>query len=147
MKEKIRKTVRNLKMCAFGFIAMDFIIWMYLKYQGAYEGVTEDDYIFQCIVVFMTLISIPLGFQYFKWGKKEIKGKNLEEALLFYTDICIKRLGFLQTPITLIIVFSMFTPFNNTFFFCGCMSFIAYLSCFPSESRLKKELDLPEEIN
>jgi hypothetical protein len=35
---------------------------------------------------------------------------------------------------------------NTTNLFCACMALIATLFCVPSESRIKNELDLPEEL-
>ena len=36
---------------------------------------------------------------------------------------------------------------NTTGLFCTCMALIASLFCVPSESRIKNELDLPENID
>jgi hypothetical protein len=70
----------------------------------------------------------------------------LQQALKSYQIWSEVRLGLLFVPAILSMSFYYIT-LNTTNLFCACMALIATLFCVPTESRIKNELDLQEDIN
>jgi len=150
MKEKIKETVKNLKIIYYGLMVMNIAFIMFISgYLFPIEEIPgKEDYILQCICILMTLACIPLGLWWFKFNfVKKFKERSLEEALRYYINCNIVRIMLVSAPIMIGFAWYMVTTSNNTYLFCACMAFIATLFCVPSEERLKNELDLPEEIN
>ena len=95
----------------------------------------------------LTIGLIPFALRMFNLNLvKRIKEFPLERALVSYKLWNEIRLSLLFVPAVLNFSFYYLT-LNTTGLFCGAMAMIASLFCFPSESRIKNELDLPEDIN
>ena len=150
MKEKIRK-ILSIQKCAFITVWVAPILLAVLYetgtfQKGAYEGNAQMEYIFQSVSIMLTIGLIPFALRMFNLNLvKRIKELPLQQALKSYQKWSDVRLGLLFVPAILSVSFYYITM-NTTNLFCACMALIATLFCIPSESRIKNELDLPEEI-
>ena len=105
------------------------------------------EYIFQSVSILLTIGLIPFALRMFNLNLvKRIKALPLEQALKSYQKWSDVRICLLFVPAILGVSFYYLTM-NTTNLFCACMALVATLFCIPSESRIKNELDLPEEIN
>ena len=105
------------------------------------------EYMLQSVGILMTIGLIPFALRIFNMNLvKRIKEFPLERALASYKLWNDVRLCLLSVPAILNFSFYYLT-LNTTGLFCGVMAMLASLFCVPSESRIKNELDLPEEIN
>lgn len=114
--------------------------------QGALAGDARMEYIFQTIGILMTIVLIPFALRIFNLNLvKRIQELPLQQALKSYRIWADVRLALLVVPALINLQFYYLT-LNNTGLFCVAMSLIASLFCVPSESRIKNELDLPENL-
>lgn len=114
--------------------------------QGALAGDARMEYIFQTIGILMTIVLIPFALRIFNLRLvKRIQELPLQQALKSYRIWADVRLALLVVPALINLQFYYLT-LNNTGLFCAAMSLIASLFCVPSESRIKNELDLPENL-
>ena len=151
MKEQIK---RILKLQVVGFILVWALplIYALLHEMGVMpQGTLADDaqmeYIFQTMGILMTIVFIPFALRIFNLNLvKRIKELPLQQALKSYRIWSDVRLALLFVPAILGVSFYYLTM-NTTNLFCACMALIATLFCIPSESRIKNELDLQEDIN
>ena len=141
MKEKIKRILLIQKSAFLGvWTAPLLLVVLYetgLYQKGIQAGNAQMEYIFQSISILLT-INLNLV--------KRIKELPLEQALKSYQIWSNLRLSLLFVPAIMAMSFYYLTM-NTTNLFCACMALIATLFCVPSESRIKNELDLPEEIN
>ena len=150
MKEQIKR-ILNIQKCAFLAVWAAPILLAVLYetgtfQKGAYEGNAQMEYIFQSVSIMLTIGLIPFALRMFNLNLvKRIKELPLQQALKSYQKWSDVRLGLLFVPAILSVSFYYITM-NTTNLFCACMALIATLFCIPSESRIKNELDLPEEI-
>ena len=115
--------------------------------KGMHQGNAQMEYILQCISILLTVCLIPFALRLFNLNLvKRIKELPLQQALKSYQVWSDVRLSLLFVPAILGVSFYYLTM-NSTNLFCACMALIATLFCVPSESRIKNELDLPEDIN
>ena len=151
MKEQIK---RILKLQVVGFILVWALplIYALLHEMGVMpQGTLADDaqmeYIFQTMGILMTIVFIPFALRIFNLNLvKRIKELPLQQALKSYRIWSDVRLALLLVPALINLQFYYLT-LDNTGLFCACMALIASLFCVPSESRIKIELDLQEDIN
>ena len=151
MKEQIK---RILKLQVVGFILVWALplIYALLHEMGVMpQGTLVDDaqmeYIFQTMGILMTIVFIPFALRIFNLNLvKRIKELPLQQALKSYRIWSDVRLALLLVPALINLQFYYLT-LDNTGLFCACMALIASLFCVPSESRIKNELDLQEDIN
>ena len=151
MKEQIK---RILKLQVVGFILVWALplIYALLHEMGVMpQGTLADDaqmeYIFQTMGILMTIVFIPFALRIFNLNLvKRIKERPLQQALKSYRIWSDVRLALLLVPALINLQFYYLT-LDNTGLFCACMALIASLFCVPSESRIKNELDLQEDIN
>lgn len=151
MKEQIK---RILKQQTGGFIAIwafpifyAFLFETGILTEGAYAGHAQAEYIFQSAGILLTVGLIPFALRIFNLNLvKRIRQLPLQQALKSYRIWSDVRLSLLFVPVMINLTFYYLT-LNTTGLFCACMALIASLFCVPSESRIKNELDLPEEIN
>lgn len=114
--------------------------------QGALAGDARMEYIFQTIGILMTIVLIPFALRIFNLNLvKRIQELPLQQALKSYRIWADVRLALLVVPALINLQFYYLT-LNNTGLFCAAMALIASLFCVPSESRIKNELDLPENL-
>ena len=114
--------------------------------QGALASDAQMEYIFQTIGILMTIVLIPFALRIFNLNLvKRIQELPLQQALKSYRIWADVRLALLVVPALINLQFYYLT-LNNTGLFCAAMSLIASLFCVPSESRIKNELDLPENL-
>ena len=151
MKEQIKKTLNQQKI---GFIAT----WALPLFavvlgeceifpEGLYTGDAQMDYILHTIGILLTVTLIPFALRIFNLNLvKRIKELPLQQALKSYRIWSDVRLALLLVPALINLQFYYLT-LDNTGLFCACMALIASLFCVPSESRIKNELDLQEDIN
>ena len=115
--------------------------------KGIHQGNVQMEYIFQYVGILLAICLIPFALRIFNLNLvKRVKELPLQQALKSYLIWSEIRLSLLFVPAVLNFTFYYIT-LNTTSLFCGIMPLIATLFCVPSESRLKNELDLPEEIN
>ena len=151
MKEQIKKTLNQQKI---GFIAT----WALPLFavvlgeceifpEGLYTGDAQMDYILHTIGILLTATLIPFALRIFNLNLvKRIQELPLQQALKSYQRWADVRLFLILVPAFLNVQFYYLT-LNTTSLFCASMALIASLFCVPSESRLKNELNLPEEID
>ena len=151
MKEQIKKTLNQQKI---GFIAT----WALPLFavvlgeceifpEGLYTGDAQMDYILHTIGILLTVTLIPFALRIFNLNLvKRIQELPLQQALKSYQRWADVRLFLILIPAFLNVQFYYLT-LNTTSLFCAAMALIASLFCVPSESRLKNELNLPEEID
>ncbi|MBQ7350619.1 MAG: hypothetical protein IJW56_07045 [Bacteroides sp.] len=151
MKEKIKKLLLAQKG---KFIAYWTIpVWFVVLYETGvcnkdiHAGNIQLEYILQSAGILLTIGLIPFALRIFNFNLvKGIREYPLERALASYNLWSDVRLCLLAVPAILNFSFYYLTM-NTTGLFCGAMAMLASLFCVPSESRIKNELDLPEEIN
>ena len=115
--------------------------------QGTLADDAQMEYIFQTMGILMTIVFIPFALRIFNLNLvKRIKELPLQQALKSYRIWSDVRLALLLVPALINLQFYYLT-LDNTGLFCACMALIASLFCVPSESRIKNELDLQEDIN
>ena len=151
MKEQIKKLVNQQKAFFIGIWALPifyaFLFEMNVFPKELYEGNIQTEYMLQSTGILLTIGFIPLALRMFNLNlMKRIKELPLQQALKSYRTWGDVRLSLLFVPIILNVQFYYLTM-NTTSLFCACMTMIATLFCIPSESRIKNELDLPEDIN
>ena len=150
MKEQIKRTLNIQKSAFLGvWTAPLLLVALYetgVFQKGIHEGNVQMEYIFQCVSILLTIIMIPFSLRIFNLNLvKRIQELPLQQALKGYQIWSDVRLGLLFVPAILGMSFYYITM-NTTNLFCACMALIATLFCVPSESRIKNELDLPEEL-
>ena len=151
MKEQIKRILK-LQIVGFIFVWALPLIYALLHEMGVMpQGTLADDaqmeYIFQTMGILMTIVFIPFALRIFNLNLvKRIKELPLQQALKSYRIWSDVRLALLLVPALINLQFYYLT-LDNTGLFCACMALIASLFCVPSESRIKNELDLQEDIN
>lgn len=153
MKEQIRK-ILNIQKSAFvaAWAAPILLAALYeggaeTFQKGIYQGNAQMEYILQSVSILLTIGLIPFALRMFNLNLvKRIKELPLQQALKSYQKWSDVRLCLLFVPAILSLSFYYLTM-NTTNLFCACMALIATLFCVPSESRIKNELDLPENID
>ena len=151
MKEQIKK-ILTIQKCDFLGIWVAPIIIAALYETGVFQKGTFQDnaqmeYIFQSVSILLTIGLIPFALRMFNLNLvKRIKELPLQQALKSYRIWSDVRLALLFVPAILGVSF-YYVTMNTTNLFCACMALIATLFCIPSESRIKNELDLQEDIN
>ena len=133
MKEQIKKLLLTLK-CMY-VVFWTIPVWFVALYEtgvfmkGIHAGNVQMEYMLQSVGILMTIGLIPFALRIFNM--------NL-----------VKRIKEFPLSVPAILNFSFYyLTLNTTGLFCGVMAMLASLFCVPSESRIKNELDLPEEIN
>ena len=151
MKEQIKK-ILTIQKCDFLGIWVAPIIIAALYETGVFQKGTFQDnaqmeYIFQSVSILLTIGLIPFALRMFNLNLvKRIKELPLQQALKSYRIWSDVRLALLFVPAILGVSF-YYVTMNTTNLFCACMALIATLFCIPSQSRIKNELDLQEDIN
>ena len=113
---------------------------------GIFCGDARMEYMLQTVCILLTICLIPLSLRLFNLNLvKHIKELPLEEALKSYRRWSEIRLLLLCVPVLLNTSFYYLTQ-NTTGVFCASMALIASFFCFPTESRVINELDLPDEL-
>ena len=151
MKEQIKRILIIQKSAFLGvWTAPLLLVVLYetgLYQEGLLAGNAQMEYILQSVSILLTIGLIPFALRMFNLNLvKRIKELPLQQALKSYQTWSLLRLALLFVPAILALSFYYLTM-NTTNLFCACMALIATLFCVPSESRIKNELDLPEEIN
>ena len=150
MKEQIRRILIIQKSFLIGIWTAPILLAVLYEtgifQKGMHQGNAQMEYIFQCVSILLTICLIPFALRMFNLNLvKRIKELPLEQALKSYQIWCNVRLSLLFVPAIMAMSFYYLTM-NTTNLFCACMALIATLFCVPSESRIKNELDLPEEL-
>ena len=151
MKEQIKRIQIIQKSAFLGvWTAPLLLVVLYetgLYQEGMIAGNAQMEYILQSVSILLTIGLIPFALRMFNLNLvKRIKDLPLQQALKSYQIWSILRLALLFVPAILALSFYYLTM-NTTNLFCACMALIATLFCVPSESRIKNELDLPENLN
>ena len=150
MKEQIKRILIIQKSFLIGIWTAPILLAVLYEtgifQKGIHQGNAQMEYVFQSVSILLTIGLIPFALRMFNLNLvKRIKELPLEQALKSYQKWSDVRLGLLFVPAILSVSFYYITM-NTTNLFCACMALIATLFCIPSESRIKNELDLPEEI-
>lgn len=151
MKEQIKRILIIQKSAFLGiWTAPLLLVVLYetgLYQEGLLAGNAQMEYILQSVSILLTIGLIPFALRMFNLNLvKRIKELPLQQALKSYQTWSLLRLALLFIPAILALSFYYLTM-NTTNLFCACMALIATLFCVPSESRIKNELDLPENLN
>lgn len=151
MKEQIKRILIIQKSAFLGvWTAPLLLVVLYetgLYQEGLLAGNAQMEYILQSVSILLTIGLIPFALRMFNLNLvKRIKELPLQQALKSYQIWSILRLALLFVPAIMALSFYYLTM-NTTNLFCACMALIATLFCVPSESRIKNELDLPENLN
>jgi hypothetical protein len=151
MKEQIKRILIIQKSAFLGvWTAPLLLVVLYetgLYQEGLLAGYAQMEYILQSVSILLTIGLIPFALRMFNLNLvKRIKELPLQQALKSYQTWSLLRLALLFVPAILALSFYYLTM-NTTNLFCACMALIATLFCVPSESRIKNELDLPENLN
>ena len=151
MKEQIKRILTIQKFAFLGvWTAPLLIVALYetgIYQKGIQAGNAQMEYILQCVSILLTLGLIPFALRMFNLNLvKRIKELPLQQALKSYQIWSEVRLGLLFVTAILSLSFYYITM-NTTNLFCACMAMIATLFCVPSESRIKNELDLPDNLD
>ena len=151
MKEQIKRILIIQKSAFIGvWTAPLLLVALYetgLYQEGLLAGNAQMEYILQSVSILLTIGLIPFALRMFNLNLvKRIKELPLQQALKSYQTWSLLRLALLFVPAILALSFYYLTM-NTTNLFCACMALIATLFCVPSESRIKNELDLPENLN
>ena len=151
MKEQIKKILTIQKCDFLGiWVAPIIIAALYetgVFQKGTFQGDAQMEYILQSVSILLTIGLIPFALRMFNLNLvKRIKELPLQQALKSYQTWSLLRLALLFVPAIMALSFYYLTM-NTTNLFCACMALIATLFCVPSESRIKNELDLPENLN
>ena len=151
MKEQIKRILIIQKSAFLGvWTAPILLVVLYetgLYQEGLLAGNAQMEYILQSVSILLTIGLIPFALRMFNLNLvKRIKELPLQQALKSYQTWSLLRLALLFVPAILALSFYYLTM-NTTNLFCACMALIATLFCVPSESRIKNELDLPENLN
>lgn len=151
MKEQIKRLLIIQRSLFIGvWTSPILLVFLYengIFQKGMHQGNAQMEYILQSISILLTVCLIPFALRLFNLNLvKRIKELPLQQALKSYQIWSDVRLSLLFVPAILGVSFYYLTM-NSTNLFCACMALIATLFCVPSESRIKNELDLPEDIN
>lgn len=151
MKKQIKRILIIQKSAFLGvWTAPLLLVVLYetgLYQEGLLAGNAQIEYILQSVSILLTIGLIPFALRMFNLNLvKRIKELPLQQALKSYQTWSLLRLALLFVPAILALSFYYLTM-NTTNLFCACMALIATLFCVPSESRIKNELDLPENLN
>ena len=151
MKEQIKRILIIQKSAFIGvWTAPLLLVVLYetgLYQEGLLAGNAQMEYILQSVSILLTIGLIPFALRMFNLNLvKRIKELPLQQALKSYQTWSLLRLALLFVPAILALSFYYLTM-NTTNLFCACMALVATLFCVPSESRIKNELDLPENLN
>ena len=151
MKEQIKRILIIQKSAFLGvWTAPLLLVVLYetgLYQEGLLAGNAQMEYILQSVSILLTIGLIPFALRMFNLNLvKRIKDLPLQQALKSYQIWSMLRLALLFVPAIMALSFYYLTM-NTTNLFCACMALIATLFCVPSESRIKNELDLPENLN
>ena len=151
MKEQIKRILIIQKSAFLGvWTAPLLLVVLYetgLYQEGLLAGNAQMEYILQSVSILLTIGLIPFALRMFNLNLvKRIKELPLQQALKSYQAWSLLRLALLFVPAIMALSFYYLTM-NTTNLFCACMALIATLFCVPSESRIKNELDLPENLN
>ena len=151
MKEQIKRILIIQKSAFLGvWTAPLLLVVLYetgLYQEGMIAGNAQMEYILQSVSILLTIGLIPFALRMFNLNLvKRIKELPLQQALKSYQTWSLLRLALLFVPAIMALSFYYLTM-NITNLFCACMALIATLFCVPSESRIKNELDLPENLN
>lgn len=151
MKEQIKRILIIQKSAFIGvWTAPLLLVVLYetgLYQEGLLAGNAQMEYILQSVSILLTIGLIPFALRMFNLNLvKRIKELPLQQALKNYQTWSLLRLALLFVPAILALSFYYLTM-NTTNLFCACMALVATLFCVPSESRIKNELDLPENLN
>jgi hypothetical protein len=151
MKEQIKRILIIQKSAFLGvWTAPLLLVVLYetgLYQEGLLAGNAQMEYILQSVSILLTIGLIPFALRMFNLNLvKRIKELPLQQALKSYQTWSLLRLALLFVPAILALSFYYLTM-NTTNLFCACMALVATLFCVPSESRIKNELDLPENLN
>ena len=151
MKEQIKRILIIQKSAFLGvWTAPLLLVVLYetgLYQEGMIAGNAQMEYILQSVSILLTIGLIPFALRMFNLNLvKRIKELPLQQALKSYQTWSLLRLALLFVPAIMALSFYYLTM-NTTNLFCACMALIATLFCVPSESRIKNELDVPENLN
>ena len=151
MKEQIKRILIIQKSAFLGvWTAPLLLVVLYetgLYQEGMIAGNAQMEYILQSVSILLTIGLIPFALRMFNLNLvKRIKERPLQQALKSYQTWSLLRLALLFVPAIMALSFYYLTM-NTTNLFCACMALVATLFCVPSESRIKNELDLPENLN
>ena len=151
MKEQIKRILIIQKSAFLGvWTAPLLLVVLYetgLYQEGMIAGNAQMEYILQSVSILLTIGLIPFALRMFNLNLvKRIKELPLQQALKSYQTWSLLRLALLFVPAIMALSFYYLTM-NTTNLFCACMALIATLFCVPSDSRIKNELDLPENLN
>lgn len=108
---------------------------------------TTTVYIFQIVVVMLTILATPMGMKIRKFVvEKKLQELPLVEAIKRYITVCVLQMSLLVVPALLALIL-YFNTLNSMGIFCVAMSATSALLCYPTVRQIAKDLNLntPEQ--
>lgn len=149
MEEQIKKVNTRLK-TIFGYFWLLPILLVILGESGGdWVGMYADDvrvtYLAETITILLVAVCIPVSLKLFSWVlAKKIDKVDILQALRLYYFWSGIRMAILVMPL-LAGFLAYYMMLSNKGLLCALISLTASLLCYPSETRLRKELHIGNE--
>lgn len=108
---------------------------------------TTTVYIFQIVVVLLTILATPLGMRIRKYVvENKLQELSLVEAVKRYNTVCVMQMSILVVPAMLALIL-YYNTLNSMGIFCMAMSVASALLSYPTARQIGKDLNLntPEQ--
>lgn len=114
---------------------------------GLYAGDPRMMYVWETVGILTVIVCVPISLKLFSVVlKRKIDEAHLTEALSKYVFWSGVRLGILEIAV-LLNVFVYYLTLSNVGAFCGLIALTASVFCFPSEKRMREELNIMNIIH
>ncbi len=149
MEEQIKKVNTRLK-AIFGYFWLLPILLVILgetggDWVGMYAGNVRITYFAETITILLVAVCIPVSLKLFSWVlAKKIDNVAILQALRLYYFWSAIRLVILVMPL-LAGFLTYYMMLSNKGLLCALISLTASLFCYPSDTRLRKELHISKE--
>lgn len=146
MEEQIKKTLIHTKITFICFWLLPIFAVIFGEAADAWIGAYVNDvratYFSEAIAILLTTLCVPSSLKLFSWILiRKIDHVGISRALQLYTIWNIIRLGLLVLPL-FAGFFSYYMALSNSGLLCALIALTASLFCFPTEERLRNELNI-----
>lgn len=112
---------------------------------GFLTGDTVLSYYLETLEILFTVVCVPFSLKLFSWAlRKKIDQVTFPVALSYYLRYSLLRIFLLGVPVVLGCLL-YYQTFSNTGLLCALIALTASLFCFPSEKRLRIDLQIDKE--
>lgn len=149
MEEQIKKVNTRLKTIFSYFWLLPIFLVILGESGGDWVGMYADDvrvtYLAETITILLVAVCIPVSLKLFSWIlAKKIDNVDILQALRLYFFWSGIRLAILVMPL-LAGFLTYYMMLSNKGLLCALISLTASLFCYPSETRLRRELHISNE--